>query len=159
MNISRTAALDTNVLLLKLVAETDRSLLGTFKRVNLFTLGDVPKLASLLEQYQELVTTPHVLAEVSNFLDQAPAHRRADLIRSFSTFIQNSREAFERAKQLVTASDFESLGITDTALLSLSSNLTVVTTDYELWGRIVRVGGNCVNFNHFRTADLLKFDP
>ena len=159
MNISRTAALDTNVLLLKLVAETDRSLLGTFKRVNLFTLGDVPKLASLLEQYQELVTTPHVLAEVSNFLDQAPAHRRADLIRSFSTFIQNSRGAFERAKQLVTASDFESLGITDTALLSLSSNLTVVTTDYELWGRIVRVGGNCVNFNHFRTADLLKFDP
>ena len=57
------------------------------------------------------------------------------------------------------ADQFENLGLTDTALLSLSSNLTIVTTDHELWGRILRKGGTCVNFNHFRTADLLGFNP
>jgi len=70
----RIALLDTNVLLLKMVAETDPSLLRTFKRVQTFEERDIALLDRLLSEFDTLLSTPHVLAEASNFIDQAPAH-------------------------------------------------------------------------------------
>ena len=137
MNPAHIAALNTNVLLLKLVADTDKTLVESFKRVNSFQLSDIPTLGRLLERYQGLVTTPPVLAETSNFLDQAPAYRRDDLLRSLSAFVRNSREAFVEARRLIEAELFQTLGLTDTGLVELSTTTTVITTDHQLWGKIL----------------------
>ncbi len=149
------ASLDTNILLLRLVAETDPALLGTFKRVSSFELEDLRLLAQVLIPFRSLVTTPHVLAEVSNFVDQAPTYRRSDLIAALVRFVYENGEVYEAAKDLVTRPAFVSIGLADTSLLALSKGTMVVTTDYHLWGRIAAENGHCINFNHLRSEGLL----
>ena len=69
------AILDTNLLLLWLVARTDPRLLEQFKRVQMFTYQDIQILQDILNPYTEFVTTPHILSESRNFIDQAPSWR------------------------------------------------------------------------------------
>ena len=151
-----TAALDTNLLLLYLVGITDQSLLITFKRVSTFEAPDIATLIKLLGKFQKLITTPHILAEASNFLTQAPQHRRRELMASLRRFAEAHQEAYQAAKELVTRDEFSALGLADTGLAALSAEAAVLTTDYHLWGRITSQGGHCVNFYHLRSSELLS---
>ena len=89
----RVASLDTNMMLLWLVVQTDLALLNNFKRVRNFDRTDVVLLRNLLEFCERFVTTPHILAETDNFIDQAPTYRRNDLrvnLRRFDRFRRRS---------------------------------------------------------------------
>jgi hypothetical protein len=72
-----------------------------------------------------------VLAEVSNFIDQAPQHRRLALIESLRKFADENREHYEQARNLVQRTEF-------------------VTMDFHLYNRIVLLGREAINFNHRR---------
>jgi hypothetical protein len=142
-------------LLLLLVAKTgDLSLLTTFKRVRSFDSLDVDLLAVILKDLHRLATTPHILAETSNFIDQAPRYRRAELVGILKEFIAQQEEVYEDARTLSVRAEFEALGITDTALSSLSLRFTVITTDFELSGRIASVGGSAINFRQIRSRRI-----
>jgi hypothetical protein len=144
----RIAALDTNVLLLKLVADTDVSLLRSFKRVDRFTERHIRALAETLSPFGSLVTTPHVLSETSNFIDQSPPYRRGALVESLQEFIEGNEEWYETARALSAQTQFTSLGLTDTGLLAVSTRATIVTVDWRLAGQIEAAGGGVINFNH-----------
>jgi len=151
----RIAILDTNVLLLLLVAKTDESLLRTFKRVQSFEPSDISLLDEVLAPFNGFLSTPHVLAEVSNFVDQAPQHRRSELVQELKHYIHAHREHYEAASLLCERGEFEKLGLADTGLSRLSSESTVITTDHHLAGKIQASGGSVVNFNHARSTRLL----
>ncbi len=150
------ALLDTNLLVLWLVSLTDASLLATFKRVNTFVEEDLTLLAQLLRRFDSLMTTPHVLAEVSNFVDHAPMYRRDDLKTSLRRFIEAHRETYEAAVQLISYQEYHALGVADTGLLALSHHTTVITVDHQLWNRILAAGGSCINFSYARSHQLLS---
>jgi len=156
MRMPNVALLDTNVLLLWLVGLTDPSLFITFKRVDVFSPDDFKLLAQLLKRFQKLISTPHVLAEVSNFVDQAPQHRRRELVASLRTFAQQNKEHYEAAITLTRRDEFAALGLTDTGLAALSAEAVVITTDFHLSARIVTLGGHVLNFNHHRSTYLVS---
>jgi hypothetical protein len=138
-------------MLLWLVIQTDQSLLRTYKRVqSLFTDEDADVLAFALEPFRQLVTTPHVLTEVCNFLDHAPVHRRDDLFESLRAFVQGNEEWYETARRLSEPSYFATLGIADSGLVAASQRATIVTLDWRLAGKIEALGGQAINFNHVR---------
>lgn len=155
MTANRVALLDTNVLLLKLVAETDMSLLRTFKRVQVFEERDIALLGEVLSDFDALLTTPHVLTEISNFIDQAPAYRRQALIDSLRRYVADSEERYESALDLMAKAEFAALGLADTGLSSLSKIAVVITTDFHLTGRIEAMGGHVINFNRTRSPQFL----
>jgi hypothetical protein len=155
-NGRNTVVLDTNVLLLWLVGRTDPTLFRTFKRVSTFNTDDFVLLGRFLKGFEILITTPHVLAEVSNFVDQAPPYRRKELIASLQMFAQEYSEHYEPAKTLSQREEFAILALTDTGLAAMSLEAVVVTTDFHLWGRIQALGGKSVNFNHLRTSQFLS---
>ena len=148
------ALLDTNVLLLLLVAWTDASLLRRFKRVSQFRQQDVDLLVDLVLRFRGLLTTPHVLAEVSNFLDQAPQQSRSEIQAALKLFIRRAEEIFERSSLLIDRAEFDALGLADTGLSALSDRATVITTDFHLHGRILQRGGRCINFQQLRSTEL-----
>jgi len=150
----QTAAPDTNILLFWLVAQTDLSLLKTFKRVQSFDSQDVDLLRDVLRPFQRLATTPHVLAETSNFIDQAPQYRRASLYENFQAFIQLEEEFYEESRLLSQRDEFEELGLADTGLSSLSSKFTVITMDFKLTGKILQAGGTVINFQQVRSQRI-----
>jgi hypothetical protein len=151
-----TALLDTNLLLLWLVSLTDASLLVTFKRVDTFVEEDLTLLGKLVQRFSHLITTPHVLAEVSNFVDHAPLYRRDDLKLALRDFIEANQEAYEAAVKLISYHEFEALGVADTGLLALSTHATVLTVDHHLWSRILAAGGSCINFSHARSQQIFS---
>jgi len=144
--------LDTNLLLLLLVARTDETLLNQFKRVQVFTYEDIELLTELLRPYAEFVTTPHILSETSNFIDQAPSWRRSALVDCLKEFIDGGVEVFQPARLLIERDEFNALGLTDTAMSQLSDEAVVMTVDYRLAGKIEAMGGNALNFNHYRSS-------
>jgi hypothetical protein len=149
-----TAAPDTNILLLQIVAETDLSLLETFKRVRNFDSQDVDLLTVVLKPFQALITTPHVLAETSNFIDQAPQYRRTELVRAFERFIQKNDEHYEEARLLAKREQFPDLGLADMGLCSLGGRCTVITNDFQLSGKIEAMGGSVINFQQVRSQRI-----
>jgi hypothetical protein len=155
MGTISTALLDTNILLMWLVGLTDPSLFITFKRVDTYQISDFNLLVRFLKPFRKLITTPHVLAEVSNFIDQAPQYRRKELIASLKVFVERHPEHYEAAAILVHRDEFAAFGLTDTGLAAVSANAVIVTTDFRLSGRIQALGGHSVNFNHLRASDLL----
>lgn len=60
--------IDTNVLMLLLIGRWDRASIPTFRRTATFTVTDFDLLEGALPRYARVVTTPAVLAEVSNLL-------------------------------------------------------------------------------------------
>lgn len=152
----RIAILDTNVLLLYLVGQTDPSLLKTFKRVDSFETTDLRLLADVLRSFDELLTTPHVLSEASNFVDQCPPYRRVELTAVLRQFAETHTERYEEALRLVGRDEFRWLALTDTGLSSLSMHAVVITTDYRLANHIAYQGGHVINFNHLRGNVLLS---
>jgi hypothetical protein len=149
MRNTQVAVLDTNVLLLLLVASVDISLLRTFKRVSQFTAQDATALEDLLRPFWELATTPHVLSEADNFADQAPTHRRRDLKNALIRFIDRAPERYRPAKELATLDDFMPLGLTDCGLMDFEGQAVVITTDFHLAGRISARNGFAINFREY----------
>ena len=142
--------LDTNLLLLYLVSVVDLTLLNRFKRVSSFRLSDVLLLQGLVGGFRAMMTTPHILTETSNLVDQAPGDWRNSLIEALRQFAQGQREFYQASALLMNHVEFRRLALADTALVALSHEATVATLDYELYGRIIGNGGMAVHFDHLR---------
>jgi len=148
----RVAALDTNMMLLWLVVQTDLALLNNYKRVRNFDRTDVVLLRNLLEFCERFITTPHILGETDNFIDQAPAYRRIDLRLNLRRLIDSAIEVYEPAKTLVRTEAYATLGLSDSSLAAISTEATIITLDFSLAGFIRGHGGSVVNFQQYRAV-------
>jgi hypothetical protein len=146
----RAALLDTNLLLLWIAGTTDLSLFKTFKRVQSFTAADYLLLTDALAAFVSLVTTAHILAEASNFLDQAPPYRRSALLSTFREYIDKADEIHLPARQLSLRPEFAPFGLTDTGIAVLGYEATVITTDFRLRGTVLANAGYCVHLQDLR---------
>ena len=148
----RLLLLDTNLLLFFLVTQVDLSLLKSFKRVTQFRASNLQPLRDMVEAFSSLTTTPHVLAEVSNYVDQAPVQWRSQLVEALRRFTEDHKERYESSSLLMSREEFPKLALTDTALLSLSREMVIATLDYRLYGQILASGGQAIHFDEVRGA-------
>ncbi len=123
----------------------------------MFDYDDVTSLRMVMATFPRIVTTPHVLAETSNFLGQAPVHRRSALIRELASYTKTTVEEYRPAQALSQKAEFVALGLTDTGLIDLSDDVLVLTTDHNLAGRIVTSGGYALHFNDLRKNRRVRF--
>ncbi len=126
--------LDTNVLLLYLAVRTDIAALWEWKRLNRFTERHVEVLNTCIGVAKHWVTTPHVLAEVTNFAESVPLRLRPHYRENLRVFIAKARERWRRAALVASDKDFVRFGLTDTALAHLPRRAkpVVLTVDADL---------------------------
>ena len=100
-----------------------------------------------------LITTPHVLTEVSN-LGDLHGHE-LELFRSwFVRTVEQSREHYDESRLVVRADCFQRLGLTDAAIAALARrNYLFLTDDFDLYSTLARQGADAINFNHLRSRD------
>lgn len=72
------------------------------------------------------------------------------LTETLKAFIRAVPETHDAAVKLIDRPEFNSFGLTDTALSNLSAEAVVITVDFRLSGKIEAAGGNAINFNHHR---------
>lgn len=127
--------IDTNLLLLYAVGLCNPSLVARFKRTNRYTADDFRFVRDLAQRFRRLVTTPHILAEVSNLAIDRDGPRAPH----FSSLVRVLRAAHELyvCKDDVLSSDaFGRFGATDAATITLGlrERYLVLTDDFAVAG-------------------------
>jgi hypothetical protein len=150
------AILDSNVLLLYLVAEFDISLVGSsYKRLSTFQVQDIVLLRWLFQRFSSVATTPHVLTEVSNLSNQMPEWVK---VRWFPWFGQRLAEFAELAlasREIGQLESFHRFGLTDAGLAQLADKYVIVTNEWPLTGFLESRKLPVINFTHLRQIWLL----
>jgi hypothetical protein len=126
--------LDTNLLLLLLIGSFDRERIVRFKRTASFSEFQFDQLVAFLRGFAGVITTPHILTEISTLANSLPEHLRRPwgdhLARAASPFI----EVFEESNKLMQGEAFPRFGLTDAAIHSLSATTLILTDDFRLSG-------------------------
>jgi hypothetical protein len=143
--------LDTNVLLLWIVGLAKPAAIGG-KRLEKYDRRDFDLVSRWAAQVPKHISTPHILAEVSNFLGSG-FQRLVPLGTEFlAGYISELDEVYTPARDVVKSAEFEVLGLTDAAIHHIAtSDIRVVSTDKFLVGRLAAKGVNVVNPWHYRT--------
>lgn len=149
--------LDTNVLLLLLLANFQPSLIGG-KRLEKYTLEDGMLLTNFVRLFSRILTTHHILAETSNLAAQALSGKlKAEFFSTlFPLFCTGSPEALqpcELKKGGVDRALFIRLGLTDASVVaSLDVHRLLLTDDLDLYLAAIGKGAPAINFTHMREA-------
>jgi hypothetical protein len=120
----------------------------------MYQLDDYELLDRLVSRFSSLITTPHVLTEVSNHARHLKGPLGLALMDSFARFSSQCEEQFIAASELERQTEYRRFGITDCGLWSLGRDVTVVTTDFDLAGVLEAKGKPVINFNHYRQSRL-----
>lgn len=150
---ARALLLDTNLLLLFLIGGKDPRLILNSHRLNAYEISDYSLMAEFIvvNRFNRLVSTPHILTEVSNLLGQENKTIRLAGREAVEEYTHHCDEVTNASHLLVKEPGFYRLGLTDVAI-RIASQLPafVLTADVELYTYLAREGVQVANFNHIR---------
>jgi len=143
--------LDTNVLVLWIAGSIDPSLVGQHRRLREFDDLDLEIINALALQSADHVSTPHVLAETSNFLGSGPQEMVKGGGAALTGYIGFLSEIHIPAKTIASTPAMVALGLTDAGILQLADEKTcVVSMDFHLCNRLSQRGVQATNPRHLR---------
>lgn len=156
--------LDSNLLLVFLSGFLGTRIFKSFKRISKYEFSDYELLVQLMGSFTVLLTTPHILTEVSNLAGSLTGSYRRDWDLNFAALVRSEktrigvRERWTSAVELSEMPEFLPFGIADTALTQLSSEALVVTEDHRLSGFLRSRGISVLNFGDLRKLRLFADD-
>ena len=141
--------IDANLLLLLLVGRFSVQRIESFKRTSIFRREDFRLLEAIVRQFSRILSTAHVLTEVSNL---------ATAFEPLAAFRETFRQTIDiiderncKAKEAAANPYFRSVGLTDAAILALADRqFLLLTVDAALALISQATGGDAINFNHLR---------
>jgi hypothetical protein len=134
-------------LLVLAVGRIDPPRLGRDSHLKAYTSADYEILQHYAAIFPTRVTTPHILAEVSNHLDNIDPR----LLPALSTALIDwspIRESWTPAVTLCARPEYSAVGLTDAAILQAARPKTVIlTADRSLWGALAKRQMNVVHYS------------
>jgi hypothetical protein len=149
--------LDSGPLVLFIYATLDQSAVGKGKTKQ-HSLGIANQLIAEINKYKRHVSLPNVLTEASNHLGAGRQEFLPNSARLLSNYINSLEEIYQPSRDVSVIAEYARVGLTDAAILSctprlLREDITVVTQDFELFGRLCDQSVNCVNIMHWGTPN------
>lgn len=145
--------IDSNLLLLYFVGMYDEQWVPRFKRTHLYTREDFALLRHLVCRFTRVVTTPNILTEVSNLSNQMHDDVKLKYRHTFATHVSALDEQYRQSRDVCKEACFPEFGLTDSAIVDVSSDsYLVLTDDLRLSVLLHSRGVDVVNFNHIRTS-------
>ena len=118
---------------------------------------DFPLLDRFLAQFDRIITTPHVLTEVSNLAGRLPDSLHTEFRLLFRVMIGRFSEQFKSSQTVSEHNDFLRFGLTDTAISMIApSRYLVLTDDVALYGLLTKRKVDVINFNYVRLQSWQK---
>ncbi len=148
---SKGVLVDTNLLVGWLVGQFDLSHLKNCRATKNFGEKDFQILHRFLLNFGKVITTPHILTEVSNLSGKLPEPLLNSFRVVFGKIIQTLKEEQICAATIGTDPSFFRFGIADTAIALVSPGKYLVLTDeLPLYGALGKRNVDAINFNHLR---------
>lgn len=145
--------IDTNLLVRLIVGTLDRKLIK-FSRADSrpFTEEDFDLLVEFAALFTRIVSTPHILTEVSNLTGKLESKRHSEVREIIKIFVLNKvDEAQVSVRDIVQHELFTRLGVADTAIhLTAPGKYLVLTDELALVGTLKKRGVDVINFNNIR---------
>ena len=143
--------IDANLLVVLLVGKLDPAHLKNCRATKSFTPDDYSLLVQGVAKFETLVTTPHILTEVSNLAGGLPEPLLGEFRAVFRDVVKSMSEQSRPAKEIAWDAQFLRFGLTDTAITLIApGRYLVLTVDLALCGLLQRRNVDVINFNHFR---------
>jgi hypothetical protein len=128
----RSIILDSNLLLLLAIGLWNPRAIRTQKRLSNFSVADFELLKNFLGHFQNILTTAHILAEVSNLAGAATGQTKDAIFLQLQSLFVSLDERRESASILCSLPEFRMFGITDAAISLLSAEILLLTEDGRL---------------------------
>jgi rRNA-processing protein FCF1 len=146
---ARGAVVDTNLLLLLFLGSYERKHISQ-GRLTRYTPEDFELLVRLLDRFQKIITTPHILTEVSNLSNAIVESERAAYFLAFADRLALLSEEYVGSATPMK-SRWAEFGLTDAAIGVIAQNkYLVITDDFRLSQKLQFDGIDSLNFNHIR---------
>ena len=143
--------IDTNILLVLLVGRTNRQRIPDCPRTQSYTVAEYELLEVLVSQFKMVITTPHLLTEVSN-LDPLHGKERVKFQELYRQWVASAQEFYDESRSLTAGTVFDRLGLANAAVSFVAQKgMLVLTDDFDLYGVLSARGIDVINFNHIRT--------
>lgn len=148
--------IDANLLLLLIVGLTNRDYITGHKRLSGYSAADFDVLATAISLYSDIVLLPHVMAEVSNLVRQTVNPCRAEIQTLLASLVEVTSEIPVTSLQGVRQPPYESLGLTDAAILHRCTvspggiHFTLLTADRDLADVAHSLGCDVLDFEQLR---------
>ena len=145
--------IDTNLLVLFVVGSVNRNRIENFKRTRRYSKEDYELLLRVIEQFDQLYTVAHVMAEVSNLTDLTGSERlqaRRLLKETIAVLIEPEMPSARAAQ----SRSYADLGLVDAAIASIAEEhkCTVLTDDLDLYLALSTADVPVLNFTHLRAS-------
>ena len=125
--------IDTNALIILILGQIDPKLIDSHKRTSIYEERDYYDLLSVVVNFENLVVLPNVWTEIDNLLNGFTGNHKYYYIQSITSIIKKSSEKFISSINAVKSESFYSLGLTDSLLLELAKECTLlITSDSSL---------------------------
>lgn len=130
----RGALLDSNLLLLLLVGLMDVRAICRFEHTKEYSVEDYERLRCVAEEFDRMVTLPHVLTEVSNLATKLRGSHRQVFPRFLAEFLADAEEdRTVSGRELSLTPTFATLGLPDSAILAaVRQEILLLTADDNL---------------------------
>ncbi len=144
--------LDTNLLIVYVVGQTSIELIDKHRRTKkTYTNIDYLNICRIVSCFQGMITTPYILSETSNLLENDSAYSRSTLSCLKNLIENNFLETFHGSKQVVQSNLFSAHGLSDSFSLQLiEQGVFCLSVDLDFIGPLTSKYLNAVNFNHWR---------
>lgn len=147
----RALVVDSNLLVLLVVGLVNPDRIASFKRTRRYNEDAFNLLREILQGYESIYTTAHILTEVSNLtdLDGKEFLKAREVLRELISGLGEAVVASARAAEL---SIYPRLGLVDAVIscVALEQNCEVLTDDVDLYNALWRDGVTAYNFTHLR---------
>ena len=145
--------IDSNLLVLLVVGETDREMISKHRRTKSYRVEDYDLLVRLINDTDHQVfVTPNTLTEASNLLAQHGEPEPSRIFDVLGSLIETTEEKFVESKAVTQNRHFTRLGLTDAVLLEVvSASNPLITADLKLFlAASAKEEGAAFNFAHYR---------
>lgn len=148
---SKGILVDTNILLLWFVGATNRARIAKFARTQTYIPQDYDTLLQFFSYFPKVVTTPNILTEVYNLINQIGEPDRSRCLDIFAQNVTRLDEFFIESSLASQADKFTIFGLTDSGIVTISRDkYLVLTDDFRLASYLQKIGIETVNFNNIR---------
>ena len=142
---------DSNLLLVYFIGNYCPEQIKKFKRTIQFTIQDYSAISKIINSFEKLITTPHILTEVYNLSNQLPEYIKTEYFSEFKRQVDILEEKYIPSRQICSLDYFVKLGLSDSAIVGLSNHkYLVLTVDFPLSGYLHKQKIDVINFNHIR---------
>lgn len=108
-----------------------------------------------VKKFRYVVVTPHILAEVSNLINDLPEETAKEVLIECSKRLQYSTEIQVTKDRIFEREEFSQVGVADTAILVVSEeqagNILPLVQDRGIIGRLEAQGIDYINFTSLVT--------